>query len=565
MAEAIILGLTIVTTAALVVLGSLAIFVGLRRSASVVDPGTGTTDRDAVFVFGNDKLIDCSEQGKSLLASLAQADPADGGSTDWSHLHAYLSARFPELDAALSGLVAKGQVELQSSNGDGLILSLRAAKGLTHIRLSDSSAEGALLAIDRLSFNALQDELRTLRTLARSAPALVWKTENDGRVIWANAAYLRAVQEDGAHAELTWPLPDVFEGAARDEKGRMALRRGDKLHWFAHSQSPCEAHVLHFAVPIDAAVQSEILRRENLQTLTRIFACLPIGLVLFDSERRLQVFNPSLVDLTGLDPLFLAAKPSFEQVLYALREKRMLPEPKDFADWRREIIEMEKAAETGVYAEEWCLDGGRVFHVTGRPQPNGAIALFIEDVTTEAALNRNFRNEIETAQNALDALNEGVVVFGLSGQALLSNAGYTQLWQNDPCIDLADGGLSEALSRWSAACEPTTFWARLAEFVTKSETHDEITGSTALRTGIPLALRARRLSGGAVMLVFQPLAQGLLTQRSDLGLHADLLRRPDLSAPEHALTGEVATLSDQPAGAGRKHRSARHTGSRMRV
>lgn len=566
MAEAMILGLTIVTTAALVVLGSLAIFFGLRPGSSPADTLAGTADRDAVFVFCGPDLMDCSQPGKTLLDALADAAPDPEAATPWTRLHAYLAARFPELDQALSGLVAQGQAELRSATGDGLVLSMRAFKGRTHLRLSDTSVEGALLAIDRLSFDALQDELHTLRSVARLAPVLIWKTDPEGRVIWANTPYIRAVQESADDRELTWPLPDIFAGMVPDEKGRMALQSEQGQRWFAHSQGAGGAQDLHFAVPVDATVQSEVQRRENLQTLTRIFSCLPIGLLLFDADRRLQVFNPALVDLTGLDTLFLVAKPSFEQVLYAMREKRMLPEPKNFGDWRREIIEMEKAAESGVFAEEWCLDAGRVFHVSGRPQPNGAIALFIEDVTTEAALNRNFRNEIETAQNAIDALNEGIVVFGLSGHALLSNAGYARLWGTDPCADLADGGLSDALSRWSAACEPTTFWARLAEFVSNAEPQDEITGSAALRTGIPLALRAQRLNGGAVMLVFQPLAQGLLTQRSDRNLHDDLIRRPDLSRPE--VTSSLVpvtepTLTD--AGQGRKPRTARHIGSRVRV
>lgn len=564
MAEAIFLGLTIVTTAALVVLGCLAIFAGLSRKSRVSDTGIGSADRDAAFVFRDHALIDCSDQGRQLLDALAEAAVGAAAKTRWTQLRAYLDPRFSGLDAALAGLLATGHAELRSDTVDGLVLTLRADKGLTHLRLTDSSAEGALLAIDRLSFNALESELRTLRTLARTVPALIWKTEADGRVIWANAAYIRAVQQDDPQAELTWPLPALFAQATQDTKGRLALRHGESMRWFAHSETPCDDQMLHFAVPIDAAVQSEALRRETMQTLTRTFACLPIGLALFDAERRLQVFNPALVDLTRLDPIFLAAKPSFEQVLYALREKRMLPEPKDFGNWRREIIEMEKAAETGVYAEEWCLDGGRVFHVAGRPQPNGAIALFIEDVTTETALNRNFRNEIETAQNTLDALNEGIVVFGMSGQALLANAGYTQLWNTDPCIDLADGGLSDALARWSTACEPTTFWARLAEFVSTAETHDEITGSTALRTGIPLALRARRLSGGAVMLVFQPLAQGLLSQRSELSLQADLLRRPDLAGP-HRTASELPSEPGSPLGPRQKTRTARHAGTRLRV
>ena len=568
MTEAILLSLTIVTTASLVVLGCLAIFAGLSRRAPMLEAASDQSDRDALFIFRGEELLDCSEQGETLLDSFDHGGSGTGRAQVWTRLHAFLAARFPELDRTLDGLVGAGLVELRSGSDDGLVLGLRHMRGLLHLRLTDTRAEGALMAIDRLSFDALQDELAALRAVARNAPVLIWKTDAEDRVIWANSAYIRTLQQDSdTHGHLTWPLPKLFNDVTRDHKGRMALRRDEDVRWFAHSETRCDDQMLHFAVPVDAAVQSEAARRETLQTLTRIFASLPIGLALFDAERRLQVFNPALIDLTRLEPIFLAARPSFEQVLYALREKRMLPEPKDFQHWRREIVEMEKAAETGAYSEEWCLDGGRTFHVTGRPQPNGAIALFIEDVTTETTLARNFRNEIETAHHVLDALPEGIVVFGLSGQALVANGGYARLWNADPCVDLADGGLAQALSLWSDACEPTTFWARLAEFVAQADTHDEITGTAALRTGIPLALRARRLSGGALMVVFQPLTQGLLSGRSDQDRQAELIRRPDPLAMPRDMTRAAGLPADPllSAAPARKPRGARHSGTRVRA
>ncbi len=568
MTEAILLSLTIVTTASLLVLGCMAIFAGLSRGSATFEPAPGQSDRDALFIFRRDELLDCSESGQTLLDSLGHDDTGPHKTAVWTSLHSFLAARFPDLDQTLDGLIGAGLVELRSGRDDGLVLGLRHMRGLLHLRLTDTSAEGALMAIDRLSFDALQGELASLRAVARNAPALIWKTDPDGKVVWANSAYIRTLQQDAeSPLHLTWPLPALFADVTRDHKGRMALRRDDDVRWFAHSETRCEDQTLHFAVPIDAAVQSEAARRETLQTLTRIFASLPIGLALFDAERRLQVFNPALIDLTRLEPIFLAARPSFEQVLYALRENRMLPEPKDFQHWRREIVEMEKAAETGAYSEEWCLDGGRTFHVTGRPQPNGAIALFIEDVTTETTLARNFRNEIETAHHVLDALPEAIVVFGLSGQALMANDGYARLWKADPCVDLTDGGLAQALTMWSEACEPTTFWARLAEFVAQADTNDEITGSAALRTGIPLAMRVRRLSGGALMVVFQPLAQGLLSGRADQNRQVELIRRPDpVTAPRE--TGRMASPPAEPplpAVPARKPRTARHSSTRVRA
>lgn len=567
MAQAILLGATIVATASLIVLGSLAIFAGLWRGSVRMDLTASGADHEAVFIFRDGQLVDCSDSARKLLTSLeGSADPGRKAGV-WTVLQAYLAPRFPDLDDALAGLASSGQIEIGSAAGDGLLLTARFHSGLTELRLNDTAAEGALLAIDRLSFDALQAEVKTLRAVARHSPTLIWKTDPEGQIVWANATYIKALQQGfAASGDLTWPLPALFQMPQQANDGRISLVCDETVYWFAHKHVAEGACELHFATAIDEAVQSEAARQQTLQTLTRTFASLPIGLALFDAERRLQVFNPALVDLTGMSPTFLTARPSFEQILYTLRENRMLPEPKDFRDWRREIIEMEKAAETGEYAEEWCLDGGRTFHVTGRPQPNGAIALFIEDVTTEAALTRSFRSEIEVVHRVLDGLPEGIAVFGMSGQALLANDAYVRLWQTDPCAKLSDGGLGQAISFWSDRCEPTTFWARLAEFVSHADQVEEITGSATLRGGMPMVMRARRLAGGAFMLGFQTMSVTLRPQMTARALGADLSRSADLASPRRD-TVLKDVLSDLPApeDAIRKPRSARHSGNRVRV
>lgn len=567
MAQAMLLGFTIVVTASLIVFGTLAIFAGLWRGGGRTDLVGPVADHDAVFILRDGQVIDCSETGRKFLNSLDDSAEPGGKPADWIKLKRYLTQRFPDLDQALAGLAHSGQTELHSATDRGLVLTAQLHKGRTRLHLNDTSAEGALLAIDRLSFDALQAELTTLRALARNSPTLIWKTDAQGQVVWANTSYIRTLQQgDSAKVELTWPLPALFDIPANAKDARISCLRDDTVHWFAYSHASDGDHKLHFATAIDDTVQSEAARNQTLQTLTRTFASLPIGLALFDAERRLQVFNPALVDLTGMDPIFLAARPGFEQILYALREKRMLPEPKDFKDWRREIMEMEKAAETGEYAEEWCLDGGRTFHVSGRPQPNGAIVLFIEDVTTEAALTRSFRSEIETVHKVLDGLTEGIAVFGMSGQTLLANDAYVGLWQSDPCMQMSDAGLGQAIGLWSERCEPTTFWSRLAEFVAEAEALDEITGTATMRSGMPLALRARRLSGGAIMLVFQPMRTQSWSRRPERAAGADLIRGADLAAPARDVPRmgggvEVPMVQDSV----RKPRSARHSGSRVRA
>ena len=574
MPQALFLAGTIVLSAALIVLGCLAIFAGVSRLRQSAPQKDDPADQGALFIFRDQTLLDCSARAQSLLLSLAGTGTQGADQTPWSMLRDYLIPRFPGVDAAMAGLSHAGCIRLDAANGGPLSLTASYVNGIVHLRLSDCSDESALLAMDRLSYDALQKELATMRFVLRHMPGFVWQENAEGQVIWANSAYLRALDQ-GSESDsiLSWPLPKIFDAPKPSPQSRLALELEGKTRWFSHVEIPDDECTTHFANPIDATVQSETARRQTLQTLTHTFSALPIGLALFDSDRRLQVFNPALVDLTGLQPLFLAARPSFEQVLYSLRESRMLPEPKDFNSWRKEILDMELAAESGDYAEEWSLDSGKTYLVTGRPQPDGAIALFMQDITSEATLTRSFRAEIDTAQNALNGLEQAIVIFGLNGQTLLSNVEYSNLWNTDPCSDLADRGLSQAISIWSEACEPTTFWARLAEFVASrlrdpdsGQQRPHISGSATLLSGDVMRMKACRLAGGSTMVLFDVRSQSAVNRYVS---HDKNQAMPPLPVPRpepaEAAHANVLTAQSSREESVRKILTARHAGNRARA
>ena len=69
-------------------------------------------------------------------------------------------------------------------------------------------------------------------------------------------------------------------------------------------------------------------QRDFVQTLTKTFAQLSVGLAIFDADRRPVLFNPALGDLSLLPADFLIARPTLFSFLDRLRDNRMIPEPK---------------------------------------------------------------------------------------------------------------------------------------------------------------------------------------------------------------------------------------------
>lgn len=454
-----------------------------------------------VFLFDDRDLVDATGPARTLL----DATPLRGD--DWERLAAFLAPRFERFHAAIASLAAETAIELSSTGDAPLTLRAEHIDGLARITLIDPLAEGHGVLVDGLSHRAMEDEIASLRRTVDAAPILVWRQDAEGSVIWANRAYLL---QSGALADedaLTWPLPTLFDSgpvaanAAAPRRTRLD-RPGQKPLWFECHSLPTPDGSLHFAAPADAAVNAEVSLREFVQTLTKTFAHLPIGLAIFDRQRQLQLFNPALIDLTMLGAEFLSGRPTLFAFLDRLRDARMMPEPKDYRSWRQQVAALETAAASGHFEETWALPTGQTYRVTGRPHPEGAVALLFEDISAEVSLTRRFRSEMEMSQAVIDAMDEAIAVFSPASVLILSNAAYARLWGSDPGATLGEIGIGEAMKAWQAQGRPSPVWADARDFVADIGPREAWSAKAELRDGRALACRFTPLAGGATLAGF---------------------------------------------------------------
>lgn len=471
----------------------------VQRRNSIFAPG----DEGTVFLFDGDALVDASPGARALLAR------AERGGPPFLRLLSVLAPQFPDLERQLAALATTGTVSLAARPEPGTALALDAEwrGGLMRIVLHDTGAQSGLAGPDPMVHRAMAEELAQLRCVARQAPLPIWRESAEGEVVWANGEYLaRATERLAPGEDLTWPLPRLFERTAIQQGAsgqRQRLARPDGAGWFDLTSVGEGEGRLVYAVPADAAVRAEQALRDFMQTLTQTFAHLPIGLAIFDRNRQLHMFNPALLDLTGLPVDFLSLRPSLLSVLDALRDSKMLPEPKDYRGWRRQMVDMEKAAAAGLYEEMWSLSGGQTYRVTARPHPNGGLALMIEDVSTETLRNRRYRAQLEMSQSVLDAMEEAVVVFGPDGQVLMANPAYTRLWGHDPQTVLTDGNFSRFYREWRSASAPAPVWAEVETFLEIAGERENMNADLRLADGRLLHCRFVALPAGAMMAAFR--------------------------------------------------------------
>jgi PAS domain-containing protein len=237
--------------------------------------------------------------------------------------------------------------------------------------------------------------------------------------------------------------------------------------------------------------------------LTKTFAQLPIGLAIFDVDRKLQLFNPALLDLTQLPADFLSMRPTLLSVLDAMRDRKMLPEPKDYRGWRRRLVELEKAAASGLYEETWNLPDGQTYKVVGRPHPNGAIALMIEDISSEMLRTRRFRADLELGQSVIDQMEDAITVFDQSGLLVISNAAYARLWGHDPSLWVSACNLRNLTAHWRSLTPPSGLWSELEAYVATIGDREAWQAEARLLDGRLLGCRFAPLAGGSTLVRFR--------------------------------------------------------------
>jgi PAS domain-containing protein len=467
-----------------------------RRVSLFTDKSAG-----AVFLFDGETLVDCSAAARAILAAnLGQSGP-------WVRLMAFLAPKFENLEARLRVLAEVGHVTLASEGDRPLILTAELRGGLTRVTLVDAAQEDQMPGQDPMTWRAQVEELDQLRAVVTQAPVLIWRERADGAVTWANSAYvLKLADRLEPGADLTWPLPTLFEKAeprpGKPDRRSLAMPEGPPV-WYELQGRAQGSERIVYALPADQLEQAERALRDVLITLTKTFAHLHVGLAIFDRQRQLQLFNPALTDLTDLPVDFLTRKPTLTALLDAMRERNTIPEPKDYRSWRRQLMQMEKAAASGLYEETWSLPSGQTYRVIGRPHPDGALALILEDISDEMTRSRRYRAEIELGLSVIDGLDEAVAVFSQGGQLVMSNSAYAQLWGHDPATSLTDATLASIVGHWTASAAPSPIWSQFEDLAAAPLDRRMIAAEARLTDGRLLACRFTPLVGGATMASFR--------------------------------------------------------------
>lgn len=455
----------------------------------------GGLSEKLVWVFDGFDLIDSTSAAQRLIRQ-------NGTILDWTEFHEHLASRFPDMPASPDEIQHQGcNVARAASPHDRAEVLSEWLDGFIRVEIRPSG-NAPLVPGSNLS------ELDVLRSALENAPFPVWRVEASGSVLWHNKTYQELSQTiRGPSANLQTPL---FPHDAPEERPRHKSRQsietadGRKKLWFDVATVKANGARMYYATDINAVVEAEAAQRKFVQTLAKTFAQLSIGLAIFDRNRQLALFNPALIDLTALPASFLSSRPNLLSFFDRLRDQNMMPEPKNYPVWRRQIADLVEEASRGRYQETWSLPSGSVYSVSGRPHPEGAVAFLFEDITAEITLTRRFRSELELGQSILDNIDKAIAVFSVDGVQLVSNAKYREMWGVDPDSTFAQTTILDAIQIWQEGCEPSPLIGEIRDFVLMREKRAEWWGQISRDDGEQLVCSVTPIQKGSTLVSFEP-------------------------------------------------------------
>jgi len=337
-------------------------------------------------------------------------------------------------------LLSRGEsfaAEVASLRGRHLELAGRAIGGNAVMRIRDISGD----RLERLrlqeNFAEAQSELAAFRKLLDALPHPAWMRGRDGRLSWRSAAFARALEpKERRPLETT---AELFDGAtlreAEEARAASGVWRARTHATVAGARRPFEACEvatdggaagLALDLSENEALRAEKDRRER--AYKGLLDRLATAVAIFDGAKRLDFHNAAYRQFWSLDAAFLDSKPTDGEILDHLRARRLLPEQADFRTWKAQILSTYQAQTMEPVETVWHLPDGRALRVSASPNAEGGVAYLYDDATASFTLAAQLNALTRLQGETLDALKEGVAVFGADGRLRLANSAFAAVW-----------------------------------------------------------------------------------------------------------------------------------------
>jgi signal transduction histidine kinase len=430
-----------------------------------------------------------------------------------------------QMERAVEALRTEGRgfvMPLTTAAGRPVEAEGRAVAGRAVLRLRDvGGIERDLVDLVARHDKLLRD-VEIFQGVLDSLPAPVWARGPDGRLIYVNSAYARAVEAEDPADAVAREL-ELLDRAARENlktaraagkayAGRLPAIVAGQRRIFDVVDGPSRTGAAGMAIDRTEveAMRAELARM--IEAHRRVLDQLATGVAIFNADRELTFYNNAFRSLFELDADFLDQTPTDSAVLDRLRSLRKLPEEQDFRLWKQQLYEAYRAVEPQEHM--WYLPDGRTLRVITTPNPEGGVTYLYDDVTESLDLHRRYDALIKVQSETLDYLAEAVAVFGSDGRVRLHNPAFQRMWKLS--VDALDQHPHvEEVTAWCQALhDDGVVWRNLRAAVTAIDDREPIAARIERRDGASIELATMPLPDGATLVTFQDVSDTVNVERA---------------------------------------------------
>lgn len=349
-----------------------------------------------------------------------------------------------------------------------------------------------------------------------------WKRDENGRLSWVNLAYVEAVESTSIERVISNQV-ELLDEAGR----RLMLQDVKKKGRFrGHLTGVAASNRVTFDVSECALGQGSVGMCVNVtpylasaQDLERQMAAhkrtlenIPLAVAMFGGDKNMIFANAAFQSLWGIEPAFIEEKPSEARFLDYLREHSLLPEQADYKKWKNKHLEIYHSTE--VKEDWWHLPQGRTIHVIANPNPAGGMIYFYEDVTQQLSIETQYNHLMRVQHETLEALTEGVAVFGSNGRLKLINPAFMNHWQIAETAVNPDMHADELFALCAKILPSADMWAMLKGHITAFDVQRVAQqGQVETTQGKILDWATLPLPDGGTLLTFMDATASVLMQR----------------------------------------------------
>ena len=272
----------------------------------------------------------------------------------------------------------------------------------------------------------MSEEAAGLRQMLDAIPVPVWRRGPDLTVADCNQAYASALYTTRELA-LAEGRELVTRNSARPGERRHVVIGGSRRLLEITEVSFGTGATIGFALDRTDLETAEAELWRHINAHAEVLENIGTAVAIYGPDKRLKFFNAAFASMWGLGEDWLAAEPSFGELLERLREGRRIPEVADFRGFKCERLRMFTSL-IEPHQESMHLPDGRTLLLSVSPHPFGGLTFVYEDVTDRLALERSCNTLTRVRRATLDHLFEGIAVYGSDGRLKLHNPAYLTIW-----------------------------------------------------------------------------------------------------------------------------------------